>query len=62
MNVIALISLIVTLLEGVATGLGKSGLAEEAQGIQAAIDALQRVSGSMITKVQVDSFKITPQW
>lgn len=62
MNIISIIQLILSLLSGVATGLNKLGLAEEAAGVQAAITALQNVHGSLITKPQVDSLRITPTW
>lgn len=62
MNVLALIQLILSLLRGVASGLGKAHLDEEAAGVQAAITALENVHGSLITKAQVDALRITPTW
>jgi hypothetical protein len=62
MGVLSIIQLILSLLGGVSTALGKSGLTEAAVGVQAAITSLEQVHGSLVTQEQVESLKITPQW
>jgi hypothetical protein len=62
MNVLSVIELILTLLDGVAAAFHKEGLTELAAGIQAAITSLEGVKGSLVTKEQVDSLRIYPQW
>lgn len=62
MQVLGIIQLIIALLGGVGTALGKAGLTEAAAGIQAAIAKLEEVHGTLVTEEQVQSLKITPQW
>ena len=62
MNVLSVIELILTLLEGVSAAFGKMGLEKEMEGIAAAITKLEEVKGSLVTKPQVDSLRITPSW
>ena len=63
MNLFAWVNLVLSILTGVAGQLPRSGtnlkiLAE----IQAAIDALQRVAGSEVTREQLESFRYEPKW
>jgi hypothetical protein len=62
MGVLGIIQLILSLLGGVSSALGKAGLTEAAAGIQAAIAKLEEVHGSLVTEAQVESLKITPIW
>ena len=62
MNVLSVIELILTLLEGVSAAFHKENLGELAAGIQAAITSLEGVKGSLVTKEQVDSLRISPLW
>jgi hypothetical protein len=62
MGVLGIIQLILSLLSGVSSALGKSGLTEATAGVQAAITSLEQVHGSLVTQEQVQSLKITPQW
>ena len=62
MNVLSVIELILTLLEGVSAAFHKEGLGELAAGIQDAITSLEGVKGSLVTKEQVDSLRLNPLW
>ncbi len=62
MKITSVLELILTLLEGVAAALNKEGLGEIAHGVEVALASLESVRGSLVTKAQVDSFKITPSW
>ena len=63
MNALALIQLIVTLLSGVLAAATSNKLPQEIiAGVQAAITALESVHGSDVTKAQLESLRVTPQW
>jgi hypothetical protein len=60
---IQIIQLILGLLSGLLPLLTKSNApAEVIQDVQAAIDAISRVHGTVVNKVQVDSLLLTPKW
>ena len=65
MNAASIISLILTLLEGVLSNVKGSGAADAlqiAQGIQAAIDNLEKVIGTTVTYQQLESLRVKPSW
>lgn len=62
MKILSVLELILTLLEGAAAAFHKEGLGELAAGIDAAIKSLESVKGSLVTKEQVDSLRLTPLW
>lgn len=62
MSALALVQLVIVLLGGVATAAGKAGFIDIVTAAQAAIAELQKVHGSDVTKGQLDSLSVTPQW
>ena len=62
MSALAIVQLVITLLSGVASAANKSGLAEIAAAASAAIAELNKVHGSDVTKGQLDSLSVNPQW
>lgn len=62
MNALSLVNLILVLLGGLASAARKQNLTSIATAAEAAIAELQKVHGSDVTKGQLDSLEVTPQW
>jgi hypothetical protein len=62
MNALAIIQIVVALLTGVATAAKAGGLTIIAEAVGAALVELQKVHGTDVTKGQLDSLSVTPQW
>lgn len=63
MSALTVIQLVLTLLGGVLATAIKGNLpAEIIAGVQAAITALQSVHDSPVTKAQLESLRVEPQW
>lgn len=63
MGVLGVIQLILAILSGLSSTLTKSNAPPEViAGVEAAITELQKVHGTIVTKVQVDTLLDTPKW
>lgn len=63
MSALAVIQVVLALLSGVLAAATRSNAPQQIiQGVQAAIAALQQVHGSEVTKQQLESLRVTPQW
>lgn len=63
MSVLAILSVVIPLLKGVLTAVTNSQLPQTViDAIAAAIAGLESVHGSEVTKEQLESLRITPQW
>jgi len=61
-NALAIIQVVIALLTGVAAAAKASGLTIIAEAVGAALAELQKVHGTDVTKGQLDSLSVTPQW
>jgi hypothetical protein len=60
---VSIIALVLNLLAPLLESLIKNKAGDEViQGVQDAVNALQKVQGSPVTQAQLESFRYTPQW
>lgn len=62
MNALALVQLIIELLTGVASAANQQGLVSIADAAGVALTELEQVTGTDVTKGQLDSLRVTAQW
>jgi hypothetical protein len=63
MNVLNILAVVIPLLEGVLSAVTKAQLPQEViQAVASAIAALNQVHGTEVTREQLESLRVTPQW
>lgn len=62
MNFLNVLGVVLMLLKGMLAAAGKAGATQVVDAVTAAIAKLESVRDMPVTKAQVESLRITPQW